>query len=708
MRLSAFIICVFAKAVCSHRGGSCAIDTVMKSSDYYVYNSRISYTKGRALGSDQTFLPIRISSTFHDVDNTSPDAYNLVMSSLMPDAIEWLSKSLLTRSVAGNLSAVKVCTDAFSNGVCRTAVSQTCGHVAIPDEYSQPMQVCSECNSSGCSGCEMTPGGAGIPNTDFHVLVTAYQSSYCTDGVLAYAATCQRDQFDRPIFGFANFCPQMLSTAADDYPQQSATALHELFHAIGFSSASWPLYRDENNLPRSPRDSEGHAIWNASADCIGRGTKGNWVISENTIRVSSKRGTTVVEMSTPRVASIARDIFDCDTLTGAELENQPTSSSCFASHWEQRNFMNELMAPIATHNTITSALTLAALEDSGWYRANYSHVGTLRWGSNKGCQFLSEPCIHAGGNALSDEFCTTGQDLSTGAWPDSSVGCTSDYMAKGYCDKMRHSQTVSFQYFDDPQVGGSVSTADFCPHFRSWSNGACTLPGNVPVNNVFSEIYASSSRCFPVVHISTTPWEVCYPMRCSEGNLEVSVAKVGGDRVWVQCSIGEILGVNELPLGGPISSLTCPKIDLCTNSCPSACANTTFCNNGVCTCGAAFGIDCTSVELSTPTPSAPEFSPPTPPNPSPPSISQVQPPVSSIPLSVPPPPKMWPPWPPLGAPLTPMAPFTPPPFAPPSGNATIGIVIIIIVLLLLVTGITLYMRARSKRSHGEVKSNSPL
>ena len=36
------------------------------------------------------------------------------------------------------------------------------------------------------------------------------------------------------------------------------------------------------------------------------------------------------------------------------------------SHWEQRLFMNDVMAPVGSHASIFSALTLAAMEDSGW------------------------------------------------------------------------------------------------------------------------------------------------------------------------------------------------------------------------------------------------------------------------------------------------------------------------------------------------------
>ena len=91
------------------------------------------------------------------------------------------------------------------------------------------------------------PAGAGVPNVDFMVFVTAEQSASCppsgaTSGVLAYASTCQRDQYDRPTFGSVNFCPFRVPSSTADQNEITlaiGTAIHELFHALGFNSDSW-------------------------------------------------------------------------------------------------------------------------------------------------------------------------------------------------------------------------------------------------------------------------------------------------------------------------------------------------------------------------------------------------------------------------------------------------------------------------------------
>jgi len=45
-----------------------------------------------------------------------------------------------------------------------------------------------------------------------------------------------------------------------------------------------------------------------------------------------------------------------------------------------------------TQNPVYSRLTLALMEDSGWYKANYSVAEPLHWGNNLGCDFAMKSC----------------------------------------------------------------------------------------------------------------------------------------------------------------------------------------------------------------------------------------------------------------------------------------------------------------------------
>lgn len=45
-----------------------------------------------------------------------------------------------------------------------------------------------------------------------------------------------------------------------------------------------------------------------------------------------------------------------------------------------------------TQNSVFSRITFAMMEDTGWYRADYSHASPLDWGRGLGCQFAQTSC----------------------------------------------------------------------------------------------------------------------------------------------------------------------------------------------------------------------------------------------------------------------------------------------------------------------------
>ena len=45
-----------------------------------------------------------------------------------------------------------------------------------------------------------------------------------------------------------------------------------------------------------------------------------------------------------------------------------------------------------TQNPIMSNITLALMEDTGWYRANYMMAETMTWGKELGCDFVMKSC----------------------------------------------------------------------------------------------------------------------------------------------------------------------------------------------------------------------------------------------------------------------------------------------------------------------------
>ena len=53
---------------------------------------------------------------------------------------------------------------------------------------------------------------------------------------------------------------------------------------------------------------------------------------------------------------------------------------------------NEAMTGVFDFNPTFSRLTLAVLEDSGWYSVDYAAASTLLWGRERGCQFVLGGC----------------------------------------------------------------------------------------------------------------------------------------------------------------------------------------------------------------------------------------------------------------------------------------------------------------------------
>ena len=88
-----------------------------------------------------------------------------------------------------------------------------------------------------------------------------------------------------------------------------------------------------------------------------------------------------------RVCLKVRRHYGCNTLTGAELEDQGEEGTAL-THWEKRLFENEAMTGTHTQNPIYSRITMALMEDTGWYLPNYDMADELKWGRNLGCDFV--------------------------------------------------------------------------------------------------------------------------------------------------------------------------------------------------------------------------------------------------------------------------------------------------------------------------------
>eukprot|EP00899_Mesostigma_viride_P002198 jgi/Mesvir1/1197/Mv17689-RA.1 len=418
---------------------------------------------------------------------------------------------------------------------------------------------------SGNSACGVDGGIAvpqeyiygGLPFTDLVLFITVRPLS---DNTLAWAVACERDQWGRSVAGHVNVAPRHLSpSTGSEGPLLLNTLKHEILHVLGFDASSYPQFRDESNRPH-------REVVRAAFE--------------------PKLGRVINRLALPRLVMRARDHFNATSanFTGVELEDGGGQGTA-GSHWEKRVMQAELMTGQISTRSVLSAMTLALLEDSGWYAANYSAAEPFRWGWHEGDTFVLDRCSKWSPRY----FCRSHGNL-----------CTFDRRAEGYCAMQAYNQNLPgwAQYLDDPRMGGVSSLSDYCPIVEAFSDGSC-LSGTVDSNGALrGESKGLTTRCFERnlldVNYQGGSWGTgCYKQRCnSQGQLEISVGTQ-----WVACP----------PQGGNITFtgyhgfVRCPPSrELCNEaelqedaavglSCLNNCSRRGQCIDGHCDCFRGFG-----------------------------------------------------------------------------------------------------------------------
>ncbi|KAL7998051.1 putative peptidase M8, leishmanolysin [Plasmopara halstedii] len=531
--------------------------------------------KYESTAAKDAFKPIRITPYY---DKTTLDILSKqkrdVLYKIIPDAISRFQAALEVMPVQGNLMAQHTCETQWmtSPPICKTLLqNEKCLEMPIPNEHFGHTRFCTSCPREGCAGGNCAVSEAkGIANTDFVLYIRAATTNYCASRTLAYASSCQKDQYDRPTFGMANFCPSQISILPEDLESQVSTAMHEITHALGFSAQFFPYMRHPDGTPRTPRDSNGRPPIYKSGTCP-NGSPIEYYIapSTQTVQHSNERGHVVAKMVTPNVAAFVKSHFGCNSLVGAEIEQQD-DSGCLGSHWEERIFEPEYMTPVNSFRNVFSALTLAFFEDSGWYRANTSTAGRMHFGRNRGCNFAMEKCINpdTGVSIALDHYCMS----------NSVESCSVDGISRSVCTvSTGRSIAKTYQYFTNSPTQGGDDFADFCPINVGHSSGDCSNPTNLMFPgstkiNILGESYCPNCKCTATTlrSVDSSNWIVnsrrqtgCYAMRCYDiGNGDVSKSIV--ELTIPRSNSNDVIRVNctkkseALSVAGFSGTITCP------------------------------------------------------------------------------------------------------------------------------------------------------
>ncbi|RNF13110.1 putative surface protease GP63 [Trypanosoma conorhini] len=373
-----------------------------------------------------------------------------------------------------------------------------------------------------------------IAEKDYVVFVTANPRREVRS-VAAWARWCMKASTGRPVVGHVNFIPGVLREYVTEV--EARIAMHEVTHALGFSNLA-----------------------NTAGSHVGPGGK----IVPGSARVyRPKLGKNVTLVTSPRVVAVARRHFNCPTLDGVEIEDGGGPGTA-GSHWKKRILYEEvLVGSITTANLFYSSLTLAFLEDLGYYSINYSVAeDNYRWGRNRSCRFLYNKCNDQAEDV--DEFCFHEESATESR-------CTHDRLGAGRCDVTEYPVDLptNYQYFSNPRLGGSLPEMDYCPSISVYFNVNCVNENNEGSVNLYGDEMGQNSRCFKSNLITSALPNLgngarCLPMMCtSSGQI---LLRVQGQTV--PCPANGTAGEADTSyLRGVHGKILCPSASLiCGNT----------------------------------------------------------------------------------------------------------------------------------------------
>ncbi|KAL6747836.1 hypothetical protein V8C86DRAFT_1253029 [Haematococcus lacustris] len=387
-----------------------------------------------------------------------------------------LSSYLMVRTpVTGMLLASPMCYRVAPNGhTCRqyyptfpTAENTsrgedpelaTCGLAQINPAHVLDLSTCRP-ERPWQAPCRSQAGLASNVAADMVLYVTSIQDDQCNSGAAGWARPCLFDaSTNRPVLGNANVCPYALM--GTDTDQLVAVLVHEVIHALGFTSSLYSLFIDPATNQELP--------------------------ISNVVKTATVDGKQVSRIVTPTVAREARAQFGCPSLDGAQLEDEGGEGSA-NSHWEYTHYQGEVMVASTMFAASgepprLSRLTLALLEDSGWYLENWTAAGgPMQWALNSGCTLPTQGCA----------------PVQAATSPTTSQQLFCDPAAAASANRLRYS------------CSASLRSAGQCRN-TTFSNGcgmvaarggtpSCSVTQYQYANaDVFGWLHGPTSRCYPV------------------------------------------------------------------------------------------------------------------------------------------------------------------------------------------------------------------
>ena len=363
------------------------------------------------------------------------------------------------------------------------------------------------------------------------LIIMGYFNNELDDSILASASPAYYDQETfRPIIGVVKINPNIDFSKLNSEKAFQTVILHEFTHILGFTAQ---YFKDLKFVTSQP-DSDG----------INR-----------------------YYLNSPKVVEVAKKYFNCDNIKEVPLEESDDETG--SSHWEARVFLGEYMNSVTYHEEeVISEFTLAYLEDTKFYKANYYTGGLMRYGKGKGCKFVQQKCVNEQevDSLFKNEFFSSVlSDLNVDA------SCSSGRLSRTYHYLTTYDEAIpeAYQYFGSETKGGYES-ADYCPVSRGITDendiayyvGSCTTKGSGEygigiryhgeeviknsthtttryfnyynksgdITDITGESFSEQSFCYQSTLLkdglsfnNSVPRAICYESFCSDSSLTIKI-----------------------------------------------------------------------------------------------------------------------------------------------------------------------------------------
>jgi leishmanolysin-like peptidase len=351
--------------------------------------------------------------------------------------------------------------------------------------------------------------------------------------------------------------------------------VHELGHILAFAAYLYKFFRHADGTPRTPRPFvEQPVACVDGSQIIGRAA------SNDTVQlVEALDGRLSYIIVTPRVRQVARNQLNCQEAVGARLEDQ---AGCVGSHWHERLFFGEVMSPAlsVSSENVLSPLTLALMEDSGWYEVDYTGASIPSFGLGAGCDFVTGECI------VDDQvpewgkgyFCNSPIRFLDGEIEVNSTNnimCDPSHRAWTLCDLWDEATVPrdlvaipesSKRYFSDNELVPSFTLAEYCPIPTKSLGLDCTKDDEYTPFFV-GESVGANSRCINAIKNNGQPVHRPPKVTCDAVEGKVIIGMVKTSKFALMTASLPIPSSTSDFLECPRLATICPELFSCIDSC---------------------------------------------------------------------------------------------------------------------------------------------